>query len=71
MPYILGEDYLNPHIFCALSCGRELFELCPKALDLLANRRSKLEDKIASGSTVYGINTGFGSFIPSLICRPE
>nr|MEE4268089.1 aromatic amino acid lyase [Candidatus Krumholzibacteria bacterium] len=41
--------------------GRQV-ELSPDALTRLARCRSLLEDKLAAGAIMYGVNTGIGEF---------
>src|SRR5687767_5605745 len=35
--------------------------LCPEARERVATTRARLEARLASGATIYGVNTGFGA----------
>lgn len=55
-----GEDFLTASKALALSCGELKGELSATARERVRNSQQIVEDIIAAGKPVYGINTGFG-----------
>src|SRR3954463_8830285 len=47
----------------AISSGHEQVRLAPESLQRIQRSRKTVEDILASGRAVYGINTGFGKLV--------
>jgi histidine ammonia-lyase len=59
MPVRIGEPLTFKDVV-AVAKGAEKVELSPGARESITHARTVVEDAVASGSTVYGVTTGFG-----------
>jgi len=58
--FLLGEDWLSTATLMEIANSGLKLEVSEKAWAKVDQFRSLVEDKLASGDTIYGINTGFG-----------
>jgi histidine ammonia-lyase len=62
MSIILNGSSLTIENLERIARHGEKVELAPEALDRITRCRALLEDKIAEGAIMYGVNTGIGEF---------
>ena len=62
MTIVLDSSSLNVEKLVAIARFGEKVELAPAALERIKVCRVMLEEKLAAGETMYGVNTGIGEF---------
>jgi histidine ammonia-lyase len=62
MPIVLDGSALTVEKLVAIARDGEPVELAPAALERIKVCRAMLEEKLAAGEIMYGINTGIGEF---------
>src|SRR5271154_4614472 len=60
MTIALSGNELTFEQLCAVAVGGELVSLAPLAVERMTASRTVVDRLVASGTTAYGINTGFG-----------
>lgn len=71
MEIILTGNDLTLEQFVAIARNRAKVALSPEAASAIAAAHQKINDIVASGATVYGINTGFGKLSNVAVGRDE
>ena len=64
---ILDGNTLSPAEIVAIANGSALLEVSQDSWDRIIKSRKIVDDIVASGQVVYGINTGFGSLVNTII----
>lgn len=64
---VLDGNTLSPAEVIAIANGSAQLELSQDSWDRIINSRKIVDDIVASGEVVYGINTGFGSLVNTTI----
>ena len=59
---ITGDALKIEHIFQVAYTPGQRVTLAPSAIEKIKHSRNYIESRIASGETMYGVNTGFGAF---------
>jgi len=62
MTIVLDGSSLSVEKLVAIARFGEKVELAPAALERIKVCRAMLEEKLAAGETMYGVNTGIGEF---------
>ncbi len=62
MPLVVGDSHLTLEDVERVARTGEKVELAPEALRRIRACRNMLEEKIAAGEIMYGVNTGIGEF---------
>lgn len=66
-----GEDTLTPSVALQMARGRLKGILSHAAREKIAASRAAVNDMVAAGKVVYGINTGFGSLCTTVISAEQ
>ena len=64
---VLDGNTLSPAEVIAIANGSAQLELSQDSWGRIINSRKIVDDLVASGEVVYGINTGFGSLVNTTI----
>ena len=64
---VLDGNTLSPAEVIAIANGSAQLELSQDSWGRIINSRKIVDDIVASGEVVYGINTGFGSLVNTTI----
>ncbi len=70
MSIVLNGSELTIEKLVAIARHNEPVGLAPEALERITHCRSLLEEKIAAGEIMYGVNTGIGEF-SEIVLNPE
>jgi len=70
MTVVLGVEQLTTEKVLRVARSREEVALAPEALERVAHCRSFLDEKIADGAVMYGINTGIGE-LSEVVLSPD
>ena len=62
MPLVVGDSHLTLEDVERVARVGEKVELAPEALRRIRTCRNMLEEKVAAGEIMYGVNTGIGEF---------
>ena len=64
---ILDGNTLSPAEIIAIANGSASLEVSQDSWDRIIKSRKIVDDIVSSGQVVYGINTGFGSLVNTII----
>ena len=69
--FAYGDDTLSPGLALELARGTRKGVLSPAGRERVLASRRQVRDIVAGGTTVYGINTGFGPLCDTKISEEE